>query len=67
MAKGYSWRVLANQEFLALFVRKGRLDALQEITYSLYCSSFLGLPCSILNMNMVKPEKGTTVETIGSV
>ena len=35
-------------------------------TYSLHCSSFLGLPFGILNIELVKPKKGTTMETIGS-
>ena len=35
-------------------------------TYSLHCSSFLGLPVRILNIKLVKPEKGTTMETVGS-
>ena len=34
---------------------------------SLHCSSFLGLPFRILNMKLVKPKKGTTMETIGVV
>ena len=34
-------------------------------TYSLHCSSFLGLPYRILIMYLVKPKKGTTMETIG--
>ena len=34
-------------------------------TYSLHCSSFLGLPFKILNIEWVKPKKGTTMETIG--
>ena len=36
------------------------------ITYSLHCSSFLGLPVRILNIDLVKPKKGTTMETIGN-
>ena len=36
-------------------------------TYSLHCSSFLGLPFRILNTKLVKPKKGTTMETIGRV
>ena len=32
---------------------------------SLHCSSFLGLPYRILSMNLVKPKKRTTMETIG--
>ena len=35
-------------------------------TYSLHCSFFLGLPFRILNIDLLKPEKGTTMETIGS-
>ena len=38
---------------------------LSEPTYSLHCSSFLGLPFRFLNINLVKPKKGTTMETIG--
>ena len=34
-------------------------------TYSLHCSSFLGLPYRILIKYLVKPKKGTTMETIG--
>ena len=34
-------------------------------TYSLLGSSFLGLPFGILNIDLVKPKKGTTMETIG--
>ena len=36
-----------------------------ELTSSLHCSSFLGLPFRILNIELVKPKKGTTMETIG--
>ena len=36
-----------------------------EPTYSLHCSSFVGLPFGILNIELVKPKKGTTMETIG--
>ena len=36
-------------------------------TYGLHCSSFLGLPFRILNVKMVKPRKGTTMETIGRI
>ena len=32
---------------------------------SLHCSSFLGLPFRILTINLVKPKKRTTMETIG--
>ena len=34
-------------------------------TYSLHCSSFLGLPYRILIIFLVKPKKGTAMETIG--
>ena len=37
------------------------------ITYSLHCSSFLGLPYRILLIYLVKPKKGTTMETIGTM
>ena len=36
-----------------------------EVTYSLHCSSFLGLPFRLLNINLVKPKKGTSMETVG--
>ena len=36
-------------------------------TYSLHCRSFLGLPFRILSIELVKPKKGTTMETIGRV
>ena len=36
-------------------------------TYSLHCTSFLGLPFGILNIELVKPQKGTTMETRGKV
>ena len=36
-------------------------------TCSLHCSSFLGVPYRILIMYLVKPKKGTTMETIGRV
>ena len=38
-----------------------------ETTYSLHCSSFLGLPFRILNLKWVRPKKGTTIETIGMI
>ena len=34
------------------------------LTYSLHCSSFLGLPFRILNIDLVKAKKGTTMETM---
>ena len=37
-----------------------------KYTYSLHCSSFWGLPFGILSIELVKPQKGTTTETIGS-
>ena len=36
-------------------------------TYSLHCNSFWGLPFRILNIELVKPKKGTTMETIGNI
>ena len=39
----------------------------QYHTYSLHCSSFLGLPYRILIIYLVKPKKGTTMETIGTL
>ena len=36
-------------------------------TESLHCSSFLGLSFRILNVERVKPKKGTTMETKGRV
>ena len=36
-------------------------------TYSLHCSSFLRLPFRILNIDLVKPKTGTTMETIGGL
>ena len=38
-----------------------------QCTYSLHCSSFLGLPYRILIIYLVKPNKGTTMETIGRI
>ena len=38
---------------------------LQNLYYILHRSSFRGLPSRILNMNLVKPKQGTTMETIG--
>ena len=39
-----------------------------ESTYSLHCSSFLGLPFRIPNIDLEKviPKKGTTMDTIGT-
>ena len=36
-----------------------------RLTCSLHCSYFFGLPFRILDMELVKPKKGTTMETIG--
>ena len=36
-------------------------------TYSLHCSSYMGLPERILYIELVKRKKGTTVETTGRV
>ena len=41
------------------------LSAVVCYTYSLHCSSFLGLPCRILIIDLVKPKIGTTMETRG--
>ena len=38
-----------------------------DLYYSLHCSSFLGLPCRILNIDLAKPKKEPTMETIGSI
>ena len=38
-----------------------------QVTYSLHCSSFVGPPFRILNVELVKPKQGTTMETIGSL
>ena len=39
-------------------------EARSSFTYSLHCSSFWGLPFRIPNLELVKPKKGTTMETI---
>ena len=36
-----------------------------DVTYSLHRSSFWGSPCRMLNIQLVKPKEGTTMETIG--
>ena len=36
-----------------------------RVAWSLHCSSFLGLPFRIHNIELVKPRKGTTMETLG--
>ena len=36
------------------------------IVTSLHCTSFLRLPFRILNIGLVKPKKGTTMETTGT-
>ena len=38
---------------------------LSGLDIGLHCSSFLGLPYRILIIYLVKPKKGTTMETIG--
>ena len=43
-----------------------RLSRTLLSTCSLHCSSFFGLPFRILNIELVKPKKGTTMETIGN-
>ena len=42
-------------------------DADAYITYSLHCGSFWGLPFRIRNIILVKPKKGTTMETKGKL
>ena len=37
------------------------------VTYSPHCSSLLGLSFRILDIDLVEPQKGTTMETIGRV
>ena len=44
---------------------RGPTDRLSS-TYSLHCSSSLGLPFRILYTKLVKPKNGTRMETIGS-
>ena len=51
----------------ALIIRIGFWRFIIMITYSLHCSSFLGLPLRILNIDLVKPKKGSTMESIGMV
>ena len=41
------------------------ISCLLHTTYSLHCSSFLGLPFRFLNIKLVKPKKGTTMKTVG--
>ena len=50
---------------LALEAQNSRIHV-KSPTYSLHCSSFLGLPFRILNIDLVKPKKGATMETIGN-
>ena len=54
------------QKSPALFRRGLQKDGVHS-TCSLHCSSFLGLPFGILNIELVKPTKGTTMETIGMI
>ena len=53
---------------LAVVFRRGMTDGTGKTstTYSLHRSSFLGLPFRILNIELVKPKKGTTMETRGT-
>ena len=55
------WAVVGFRGFRVCKIISGTKDS----TYSLHCSSFLGLPFRILNIELVKPKKGTTMETIG--
>ena len=43
----------------------GKVFPITVPTYSLHCSSFFGLPFRTLNIELVKPNKGTTMENIG--
>ena len=43
------------------------LEAPWTLTYGLHCSSFLGLLFGILNIELVKPKKGTTMDTKGRI
>ena len=51
---------------MGLQYRQGGVLGALALTYSLHCSSFLGLPSRILYIELVKPKKGTTMETTGS-
>ena len=47
-------------------MHRARIEENVDSTYSLHCSSFFGgLPFRILTIKLVKPKKGTTMETIG--
>ena len=48
------------------FTKSQKPDKL-TCTYSLHCSFCLGLPFRILDPKLVKPKKGTTMETIGAM
>ena len=39
----------------------------ENTTYGLHCSFFLGLLFRILNIELAKSKKGTTMETMGTV
>ena len=45
----------------------GSCSVFSKSTCSLHCSSFLGLPYRILIICLVKPKKGTTMETVGII
>ena len=51
---------------VALHLESKQADMLTN-TYSLHCSSFLGLPFWILNTKLIKTKKGTTTETISNM
>ena len=60
---------LKTSSFECWLASGGRDPTLNPIspTYSLHCSSFWGLPFRILNIDLVKPKKGTTMETTGTL
>ena len=75
-ASGFGFRILGfGFRILGFGFRGGRLGPIRVqgsglfpqasgFTYSLHCSSFLGLPFRIPNLELVKP-KTPTMETIG--
>ena len=56
-------------QFLAVVVRPSfeAFEPSKHPAYSLHGSSFLGLPFRILNIELVKPTKGTTMETLNPI
>ena len=49
--------------FRGILMFRGRL----EVTSSLHSSSFVGLLLRFLNITLVEPKKGTTMESVGRV